>query len=121
MTIGAWQMRPESRGFVRARTADPEDAPAIQPNYLAADADRRAIVDGLNWCRRLLATEALAPYRGPETLPGADVVGAEALLACARSHGATVYHAVSTRRMGSDPRRWSAPTSSCMDFAGLRV
>jgi choline dehydrogenase len=121
MTIGVWQMRPESKGFVRARSADPEDAPAIQPNYLAADADCRAIVDGLSWCRRLLATKALAPYRGAETLPGVDIVGDEALLAYARSHGATVYHAVSTCRMGNDPRTVVGADLAVHGLAGLRV
>jgi choline dehydrogenase len=121
MTIGVWQMRPESRGFVRARTAAAEDAPSIQPNYLAAAADRRAVVAGLALCRRLLATEALAPYRGPETLPGADVADDEALLAYARSHGATVYHAVSTCRMGGDPMAVVGADLAVHRLEGLRV
>lgn len=103
MTCGIWQMRPESKGYVRARSTDPEDPPAIQPNYLATEGDQRAIVEGLKWCRRFLATDALAPYRGDETLPGPAVDGDAALLAYARQKGGTVYHAVSTCRMGSDP------------------
>jgi choline dehydrogenase len=103
MTIGVWQMRPESRGFVRARTAEARDAPAIQPNYLTAQEDCRAVVAGLDWCRRLLATEALASYRGPETVPGEEVVGDDALLAYARRSGVTVFHAIGGCRMGGDP------------------
>jgi len=70
MTCGVWQMRPHSRGWVRARSADPNEPPAIQPNYLADEADRRAAVDGLRWARRLLDSAALSPYRDVETTPG---------------------------------------------------
>ncbi len=102
MTCGVWQMRPHSRGWVRARSPDPAIAPAIQPNYLADEADRRAAVDGLRWARRLLGSVALAPYRGSETVPGPDMQTDEALLAYARARGSTVYHAISTCRMGPD-------------------
>lgn len=103
MTIGVWQMRPESRGFVRAATADPRDPPVIQPNYLTAPEDCRALIDGLRWCRRLMASDALADVRGPETLPGPAVASDDELLDYGRARGATVYHAVSTCRMGDDP------------------
>ncbi|MEC8562312.1 MAG: GMC oxidoreductase, partial [Pseudomonadota bacterium] len=103
MTIGVWQMRPESLGFVRAATADPRDPPVIQPNHLTAPEDCRALIDGLRWCRRLMASDALADVRGPETLPGPTVASDDELLDYGRARGATVYHAVSTCRMGDDP------------------
>ncbi len=121
MTIGVWQMRPESRGYVRTRSASPDEAPAIQPNYLSAEADRRAAIDGLRWARRLLASAALAPYRGPETLPGPDAVSDDDLLGYARSRGATVYHAVGTCRMGIDPTAVVGPDLRVRGLAGLRV
>ncbi|MDB5578335.1 MAG: choline dehydrogenase [Bradyrhizobium sp.] len=121
MTNGVWQMRPESKGFVRARTADSGDAPAIQPNYLSAAADQRAIVDGLRWCRRFLATGVLSPYRGPETLPGTEVATDDELLDYARQHGATVYHAVSTCRMGRDSLAVVCADLKVHGIAGLRV
>ena len=114
-------MRPESRGFVRTRMADPVDAPAIQPNYLSAMAEQRAIVAGLQWCRRFLATDALRPYRGPETLPGADVTTDDELLDYSRQCGATVYHAVSTCRMGQDPLAVVGADLKVHGIAGLRV
>src|SRR6202000_3528311 len=46
MTIASWQQRPDSIGYVRAKSADPFTAPAIQPNYLAAESDRRALLAG---------------------------------------------------------------------------
>lgn len=103
MTAGFWQMRPESRGWVRARSADPQEAPAIQPNYLIAEEDRRAAVAGVRWCRRLLSTRALAPFSERETLPGLEAQTDEELLTHVRRRGATVYHAVGTCRMGPDP------------------
>lgn len=121
MTLGVWQMRPESRGYVRARSADPDVAPAIQPNYLSAETDRQAAVAGLRWCRRLLASEALSGYRGPETLPGPALTSDDELLAYARARGATVYHAVGTCRMGSDPGAVVAPDLRVRGLAGLRV
>lgn len=102
MTSAVWQMRPESKGYVRATHLNPQQAPIIQPNYLIAQVDQRAIVAGLKWCRRLLQTTSLAQYRGAETLPGDHVQTDAELLDYARQYGATVYHAVSTCRMGKD-------------------
>lgn len=121
MTCGVWQMRPHSRGWVRARSADPAVAPAIQPNYLAHEADRMAAVDGLRWVRRLLDSAALSPYRGEETVPGLDVQTDEALLAYARARGSTVYHAISTCRMGHDRNAVVGPDLRVHGMEGLRV
>jgi len=121
MTLGVWQMRPESRGHVRARSADPDVAPAIQPNYLAAETDRRAAVDGLRWGRRLLSSPQLEAYRGPETLPGPELRSDDELLGYARARGATVYHAIGTCRMGVDPGAVVGPDLRVHGLAGLRV
>src|ERR1700674_5827432 len=59
MSVASWQQRPESRGFVRARSADPFAPPLIQTNYLTAELDRRVAVAGMKLARRLLATEPL--------------------------------------------------------------
>ena len=114
-------MRPESTGHVRARSPDPEEPPAIQPNYLTAAEDCLAAVDGLRWARRLLAAEALAPWCGPETLPGESCQDEQALLAYARARGSTVYHAVGTCRMGVEPLAVVGPDLSLRGMAGLRV
>jgi choline dehydrogenase len=121
MTIGVWQMRPESTGYVMVRSPDSYQAPSIQPNYLTAEADKQAAIDGLRWSRKLMRSEALASYRGPETLPGPDADSDDELLAYARARGSTVYHAVSTCRMGIDPMAVVDPDLRVHGLEGLRV
>ncbi len=121
MTNGLWVMRPQSRGFVRAVSGDVSQAPRIQPNYLAEQSDRELTVAGLRWCRRLLATQALEPFRDTETLPGADAQTDDELIDYARRTGATVYHAVSTCRMGSDADAVVDSRLRVHGLEGLRV
>ena len=72
---GLWQQRPESRGYVRIRSADPFAPPIIQTNYLVEEIDRRVVVAGMKLARRLLASTPLAPYYAYEDFPGPE--GAE--------------------------------------------
>ena len=95
-------MRPLSRGYVEAKSSEPREAPAINPRYLSEQTDRRAIVGGLRFVRRLFAAPALAKYCGAELLPGAHVERDDELLDYARRKGSTVYHATCTCKMGSD-------------------
>ena len=101
ITGGPWQMRPLSRGYVLVRTPDPHDQPAINPRYLAEDADQRAIVGGLKFLRRLFAAPALAKHIIEENLPGPSVQSDDELLDYARSNGSTVYHASCSCMMGN--------------------
>ncbi len=100
MTCGAAQPRPESAGYVRAASRDPADAPVVQPNYLAAEADRRITLAGLRLARTLLGRPEMAPYFDCETLPGAQAQSDDELLDFARRTGNTGYHLVGTCRMG---------------------
>ena len=102
ITAGAWQMRPLSRGYVEAKSSDPREAPAINPRYLSEQTDRRAVIGGLRFIRRLFAAPSLAKYVGAEILPGAHVASDDELLDYARQKGSTVYHATCTCKMGSD-------------------
>lgn len=101
ITGGPWQMRPLSRGYVLVRTPDPHDQPAINPRYLAEDADQRAIVGGLRFLRRLFAAPALAKHIIAENLPGPSAQSDDELLDYARSNGSTVYHASCSCMMGN--------------------
>lgn len=115
MTIASWQQRPESIGHVRARSADPFEAPVIQPNYLADETDRQVLLAGMKLARRLLQTEPLLPYFDGELYPGPDVQTDDELLAAARERGTTTFHLMGTCRMGPD-----SDASAVVD-EGLRV
>jgi choline dehydrogenase len=101
-TLMTFQLRPESRGEIRLRSAHPQDMPSIRPNYLSVDVDQRTIVAGLRLCRRLLANPHLQKFVEAEHLPGTAVQSDDELLDFARSAGSTVFHPTSTCRMGSD-------------------
>ena len=122
-TVAAWQQRPESKGYVRARSADPFDKPAIQPNYLAEPEDRRVLLAGMKLARRLMRTEPLAPYFEREVYPGDAVRSDDELLEVARQRGTTTFHVMGTCRMGPD----TDPTAVVDDrlrvrgLEGLRV
>jgi len=105
MTCGAAQPRPESCGYVRAVSRDPADAPIVQPNYLAAETDRRVTLAGLRLARALLNRPELARYFDSETLPGPQAQSDDELLDFARRRGNTGYHLVGTCRMGPDADR----------------
>src|SRR5947207_937142 len=64
------QLRPESRGYISLKSADPFTAPLIQPNYLKIGEDMRALREGTKLTREIFAQEAFHPYRGPELMPG---------------------------------------------------
>jgi choline dehydrogenase len=101
VTVGGYVMRPHSTGSIHIRTADFHDAPAIRPNFLSAEADRRAQISVLRWARRVLATPALADHYDHELTPGEAVQTDEQLLAFARASGSTGYHQTSTCAMGT--------------------
>lgn len=100
MSCGVWQHRPESRGYVRANSADPFVDPAIQPNYLTHPIDQRAMVRGVRLARRLLRTGPLAPYVDRETFPDPAIETDDDILNWAREYGASVWHLIGTARMG---------------------
>ena len=86
-TAAAWQQRPESKGWVRTRSADPFDKPIIQPNYLAEEEDRRVLLAGMKLTRRLMRTEPLAPYFDYEQYPGGAVQTDDELLEVSEAAG----------------------------------
>jgi choline dehydrogenase len=100
LSAGAWQMRPLSRGYVEAKSNRPGDMPAINPRYLSEESDRRAILGGLRYARRLFEAPALKKYVREESLPGRQVESDDELLDYARSYGGTCYHASCTCLMG---------------------
>jgi choline dehydrogenase len=100
-TCAVSQLQVESRGSVHIKSADPKAPPAIRYNYLATDNDRRMMVEGLKFARRICTTKPLADYAEEEFQPGAKVKSDEDWLAYCRDYGETVFHPTSTCRMGT--------------------
>jgi len=115
------QLRPESRGFVRIKSADPAQAPAIQPRYLTAQVDRDVMVAGMKMIRRVMGQPAIARYIDEELMPGAKVQTDADYLEFARQKGTTVFHPTSTCRMGSDVTAVVDERLRVHGFQGLRV
>ncbi len=104
ITMSVCNLRPDARGSVRIKSADYRDHPAIQPNYLSNDADRRVAADSIRITRRIMATHALAPFAPDEYLPGPQFSADEELATAAGNIGTTIFHPVGTCRMGVDER-----------------
>jgi choline dehydrogenase-like flavoprotein len=106
-TASVCNLRPTSRGTVRLRSGNPSDPPAIRPNYLSTDEDRRIAVRAIKLTRRIATQPALGPYHPQEYLPGPSVRDDDeaALMKAAGDIGATIFHPVGTAKMGlpSDP------------------
>lgn len=123
MTVAPWQQRPESKGYVRIRSADPFEQPEIQPNYLTQEIDRRVLVAAMRLARRLLQSKPLEPYYAHEDFPGPQVQTDDEMLAAAKERGTTTFHPMGTCRMGPE----NDPTSVVDDelrvrgLEGLRV
>ena len=121
MTLTVYQCRPESKGSIHAKTADPNAAPAIRPNYLADPMDRQVLVDGMKIGRQLINNPVLDKYRAFEMNPGDKVRTDAELLAFARANGQTTYHVVGTCKMGNDPLAVVDDQLRVRGIAGLRV
>ncbi len=103
-TFSVCQLRPSSRGHVRIKSADPLAAPAMQPNYLTTDADRRCAIAAVRYARELAATPAMRAYVAEEVRPGPslDASSDHDVLEFCRDYGATIFHPSGTCRMGGD-------------------
>lgn len=120
-TFSVCQLRPDSRGSVEIKSADPMQAPAMRPNYLSSETDRLCAVESIKYARKLAATEALKPYLASEYAPGAAIHSDDDILEFARGNGATIFHPVGTCKMGSDPMAVTDARLRVHGLAGLRV
>ena len=114
-------INPESRGWVGLRTADPADAPLIQPDYLQCETDCRTTIAGIRMVRDVIGQPAFAAYRGRELAPGAAVRSDAELTAWLRANAMTTFHPVGTCRMGTDPMAVVDATLAVHGMTGLMV
>jgi choline dehydrogenase len=122
-TFHVCQLRPESRGHVGLRSADPLADPAIFANYLSAEEDRRALREGVKMMREVAKQAALAPYASCEYAPGSDVRSDADIDSWIRRSAETIYHPVGTCRMGAAGDAMAVVDGDCrvQGLGGLRV
>ena len=121
MTASVCNLRPESRGEIVVTSPDPMAAPAIRPNYLSTPADRRVAADSILLTRRIMAAPALQRYAPEEYLPGPDAETEDELEEAAGRIGTTIFHPVSTCRMGVDDDAVVDPRLRFKGIGGLRI
>jgi len=120
-TVSLCPLRPESRGEIRLKSADPAAAPLIRANYLDTDNDRRTAIAILKLSRDICSHSPLSDIIIKEHAPGPEAVTDEQLLDHVRQTAATLFHPVGTCRMGADPAAVVDPQLRLNGIAGLRV
>jgi choline dehydrogenase-like flavoprotein len=121
MEFFVYPLRPESRGSVMARSANPEDPPVIRPNYLATENDRATAVAAFRFVRRLAGQAPLQHFLVEEKTPGAGVQSDDEIVDVFRTRGQSGYHAMGTCRMGTDATAVLDGRLRVRGATGLRV
>ena len=114
-------VNPESKGWIGLRSADPADAPLIQPNYLQDETDCRTTIAGIRMVRDVIAQPAFDAYRGAELAPGDGLQSDGELTEWLRTNAMTTFHPVGTCRMGTDPMAVVDARLAVHGIAGLKV
>jgi choline dehydrogenase len=122
-TASVCNLNPTSRGHVRITTPDFKQAPAIAPNYLSTDVDRKIAADSLRLTRTIVAQPALQKYAPEEYKPGVQFQGDAELAKLAGDIATTIFHPIGTTAMGraSDPMSVVDSRLKVRGVAGLRV
>jgi choline dehydrogenase-like flavoprotein len=121
MTIYGQLLNLTSEGTVRLRSADPDDAPLITPNWLSTDYDCAAVVAMVRYMRRYVRQPALAGYVGDELIPGAACQSDDEILTAVRRLSTSGLHGVATCRMGRDDASVVDGRLRVRGVRGLRV
>ena len=122
-TASVLQMRPESRGEIKLKSADPAAHPAIHPNYLATKLDQDTIVEGIRIARKICRQNPVANLITEEYAPGKAIADddCDSLLTWARDTATTIYHPTGTCKMGSDEAAIVDSRLCVHGVTGLRV
>lgn len=116
-------MRSASRGQVTLRSADPDDHPRIEFNYMSDPQDWVDFRACIRLTREIFGQEAFAPFRGHEIQPGDAAQSDEALDDFIRDHVESAYHPCGTCKMGraDDPMAVVDPQARVIGVDGLRL
>lgn len=122
-TASVCNLNPTSRGHVRIRSRRRGDAPAIAPNYLSTDEDRKIAADSIRQIRSIVSQPALARYEPVEWKPGVEFKSDGELAKLAGDIANTIFHPVGTARMGAEDDRMAVVDSrlKVRGISGLRV
>ena len=120
-TASVWQCHGQSRGRLAIRSTDPFDQPLIEPNYFAAEIDRKTMVSGLKILREIYRQKSFRQLWDIEMVPGEAVDSDAGLWDFARTSGGTVFHCVGSCRMGSDDQSVLDPQLRVRGVEKLRV
>ncbi|ODQ00476.1 choline dehydrogenase [Salinivibrio sp. SS2] len=115
--------KPESRGHVRIKSADPQDEPSILFNYITTEQDRQDWRDTIRLTREIMDQSAMDPFRGEEIQPGRDVTTDEAIDRWVKENVESAYHPSCTCKMGADNDSMAVLDEQCRvrGIQGLRV
>jgi choline dehydrogenase-like flavoprotein len=113
-------LRPESRGSVTLRDANPHSAPAIDPRFLSTDDDLERTLKGARLVHRILDAPAFKDLASRPMYAGSDADDDE-MIDDIRRRGDTIYHPAGTCRMGSDATAVVDPSARVRGVEGLRV
>lgn len=120
-TASVCNLRPDSRGHVRLKSADPMAAPAIRPNYLSTDRDRKVAADAIKLTRTIAQQPALQAYRPEEFKPGPHIASDDDLWKAAGDIATTIFHPVGTCKMGDDDMAVVDNRLRLKGIMGLRI
>ena len=121
ITVSVCNLRPQSLGSVHVQSPDTYRQPAIRPNYLSTQDDRRVAVESVRQARRIMTAKALQRYRPQEFLPGPQYQSDEEVLEQVGNIATTIFHPVGTCRMGGDDNAVVGADLRVHGIDGLRV
>jgi choline dehydrogenase len=123
ITASVCNLNPTSRGSVGLKSPDFKVPPAIAPNYLSTEEDRKVAADSLRVTRRIMSQAAMASFEPEEFKPGVQYQSDEELARLAGDIASTIFHPVGTTRMGreDDPMAVVNSQLQVRGIRGLRV
>jgi len=121
LTLNTYFVRPRSRGSVSLRSADPKEAPNIDPNYVADPYDMKITVEGTKKIREIMTQPVFDKHIKKEHSPGDDVKTDAEFEEYCRNHGRTAYHPVGTCKMGIDDMAVVDPEHKVRGIDRLRI
>ena len=121
ITLNSYTLRPKARGTVKLRSADPNDSPLVDPNYLGHPDDLKISAEGVKISVEMFRQSSLQKYIKTMRFPDDSVKTQQQYEDYARQYGRTSYHPVGTCKIGTDDMAVVAPDLRVHGIEGLRI